>query len=88
MKYTIAISEKARRQLRQLPKELRRNIGYRIELMREDLQGDVKKLKDQPNRYRLRVGSYRVMFTLAGEQIQIYAHPRDEKKLPLFSFSR
>jgi len=73
MKYTIAISEKARRQLRQLPKELRRNIGYRIELMREDLQGDVKKLKDQPNRYRLRVGSYRVMFTLAGEQIQIYA---------------
>jgi mRNA interferase RelE/StbE len=72
MKYKIAISEKARRELRQLPKEMRRNIGYRIELMREDLQGDVKKLKDQPNRYRLRVGSYRIMFALAGDIIQIY----------------
>ena len=78
MKYKIAISEKARRELRQLPKELRRNIGYRIELMREGLQGDVKKLKDQANRYRLRVGSYRIMFALAGEMIQIYA-VRDRK---------
>ena len=41
--------------------------------MSEDLRGDVKKLKDQPNRYRLRVGSHRVMFVLAGETIQIYA---------------
>jgi mRNA interferase RelE/StbE len=73
MRYTIAISDKARRQLRDLPKEVRRNIGYRIELMRENLQGDVKKLKAQTNRYRLRVGSFRVMFVLAGETIQIYA---------------
>ena len=29
MKYKITISEQARRELRQLPKELRRNIGYR-----------------------------------------------------------
>jgi len=79
MKYKITISEKARRELRQLPKELRRNIGYRIELMTEDLQGDVKKLKDQANRYRLRVGSYRIMFALAGETIQIYA-VRDRKE--------
>jgi mRNA-degrading endonuclease RelE of RelBE toxin-antitoxin system len=50
MRYTIAISDKARRQLRDLPKEVRRNIGYRIELMRENLQGDVKKLKAQTNR--------------------------------------
>jgi mRNA interferase RelE/StbE len=47
--------------------------------MSEDLQGDVKKLKDQANRYRLRVGSYRIMFALAGETIQIYA-VRDRKE--------
>jgi hypothetical protein len=34
-KYKITISEQARRELRQLPKELRRNIGYRIEVMSE-----------------------------------------------------
>ena len=79
MKYKITISEQARRELRQLPKELRRNIGYRIEVMSEDLRGDVKKVKDQPNRYRLRVGSHRVMFVLAGETIQIYA-VRDRKE--------
>jgi mRNA-degrading endonuclease RelE of RelBE toxin-antitoxin system len=44
MKYKITISEQARRELRQLPKELRRNISYRIELMSEDLRGDVKTL--------------------------------------------
>ncbi len=68
MKYKITISEQTRRELRQLPKELRRNIGYRIEVMSEDLRGDVKKLKDQLNRYRLRVGSHRVMFVLAGRR--------------------
>jgi mRNA-degrading endonuclease RelE of RelBE toxin-antitoxin system len=54
MKYKIMFREQARRELRQLPKELRRNIGYRIEVVSEDLRGDVKKLKDQPNRYRHR----------------------------------
>lgn len=54
-------------------KDQRRNIGRRIELMRDNLQGDVTKLKDQGNRYRLRIGSYRVMFALVGEAIQIYA---------------
>jgi len=73
MRYRIEISQKARDQLRELPKELRRNIGQRIEAMREDLHGDVLKLKDKGSRYRLRVGSYRVLFVLAGDAIQVYA---------------
>jgi mRNA-degrading endonuclease RelE of RelBE toxin-antitoxin system len=60
------ISEKARKELRELPKGQRRTIGYRIEQMRGNLQGDETKLKDQENRYRLRIGSYRVIFGLAG----------------------
>ncbi len=78
MRYRIEISAKARGQLRAMPKELRRNIGARIELLREDLHGDVVKLKDQGNRYRLRVGSFRVLFVLAEESIQLYA-VRDRK---------
>jgi mRNA-degrading endonuclease RelE of RelBE toxin-antitoxin system len=73
VRYRIEISEKAREQLHSLSKELRRNIGQRMEAMRENLQGDVLKLKAQGNRYRLRVGSYRVLFVLAGDAIQVYA---------------
>lgn len=73
MRYRIEISQKARDQLRELSKEVRRNIGQRMEAMREDLRGDVLKLKDKGNRYRLRVGSHRVLFVLAGDAIQVYA---------------
>ncbi len=37
------------------------------------------KLKDKGNRYRLRIGTYRVLFVLAGEMIQFYA-VKDRKK--------
>ena len=66
MRYRIEISEKAREQLRALPKEMRRNIGQRMETMRDDLRGDVLKLRDKGNRYRLRIGTFRVLFVLAG----------------------
>jgi mRNA-degrading endonuclease RelE of RelBE toxin-antitoxin system len=72
LQYDFEISEKAREQLRALPKDLRRSIGQRMEALCTDLQGDVAKLKDQGNRYRLRVGSYRVLFVLAGNRVQVY----------------
>jgi mRNA interferase RelE/StbE len=71
--YHLQITEKAREQLRVLPRDLRRAIGYRIETMREDLRGDIVKLRDQSNRYRLRVGTFRVLFLLAADTIQVYA---------------
>ena len=79
VRYRLEISEKAREQLRALPKEMRRNIGQRMETMRNDLRGDVLKLRDKGKRYRLRVGTYRVLFVLAGEAIQVYA-VKDRKK--------
>jgi mRNA interferase RelE/StbE len=72
MRYRIEISRKAREQLRALPKEQRRNIGWRIEEMREDLRGDVLKLQTKGNFYRLRVGNFRVLFLLAGDAIKVY----------------
>jgi mRNA-degrading endonuclease RelE of RelBE toxin-antitoxin system len=69
----IEISEKARDQLRALTKDVRRNIRQRMEAMRDDLRGDVLKLRDKGNRYRLRVGTFRVLFVLAGNVIQVYA---------------
>ena len=46
---------------------MRRNIGQRMETMRDDLRGDVLKLRDKGNRYRLRIGTFRVLFVLAGD---------------------
>lgn len=73
MRYHLEISENAIEQLRNLPKELRRNIGYRLEQLCEDLQGNVKKLKAHKNHYRLRVGEHRVLFRLAADVIEVYA---------------
>ncbi len=71
--YTLAIAEEAIAQLRSLPKEQRRRIGGRLTRLQDGLSGDVKKLSGKENKYRLRVGDFRVLFTLAGGQIAVYA---------------
>jgi mRNA-degrading endonuclease RelE of RelBE toxin-antitoxin system len=73
MRYDLFITEAVRAQLRALDKPTRRNIGFRLELLCDDLQGDVKKLEAANNRYRLRVGNFRVPFTLQGSTIAVYA---------------
>lgn len=73
MRYRIAVAEAAKAQLRALPKEIRRNIGHRINLLAEDLAGDVKKLHTKQALYRLRVGEYRVLFQIADGAVEIYA---------------
>ncbi len=55
-----------------LPKEARRLIGGKIELLQDGLTGDVKKLKGFKQKYRLRAGNYRVLFELEGATIVIY----------------
>jgi mRNA interferase RelE/StbE len=79
MHYELVISDEARDQLRSLPKPLRRSIGHRLDLLQEDLTGNVKKLSAQEKKYRLRVGVYRILFQLEGSTIFIYAvkHRRD-----------
>ncbi|HEV7401634.1 MAG TPA: type II toxin-antitoxin system RelE/ParE family toxin [Chthoniobacteraceae bacterium] len=79
MRYRLEIKEEARRQRRALPKEHRRNIGRRLDALQDDLAGDVKKLAARTQEYRLRVGSFRVLFTLESGVISIYA-VRDRKE--------
>jgi mRNA interferase RelE/StbE len=71
--FKLFLSSEALEQLRALPKELRRRIGERLNTLESDFQGDIKKLSGTENRYRLRVGNFRVLFRLAGRQIQVYA---------------
>lgn len=73
MRYELFISEEARQQLRELPDEIRRNIGYRLQLLQNDLAGELKALEGQRSRYRLRVGTHRILFRLDGARIEVYS---------------
>jgi len=73
VRYSLLISEEARAQLRALPKSLRHNIGQRLDALQNGLSGDVKKLTAREHKYRLRVGTYRILFRLEGSAIFVYA---------------
>jgi len=73
MPFELVISEEARDQLKALPKEVRRNIGRRMDALQKDFSGDVKKLTTREHKYRLRVGSFRVLFQLEGSTMFVYA---------------
>ena len=73
MPYDLLISEEAREQLRAMPKQIRRSIGSRLDALQADFSGDVKKLTGKEHKYRLRIGSYRVLFGLEGSVIFVYA---------------
>jgi len=79
MRYRLEIKQEARKQLKALPKEKRRNLGRRLDALQVDLSGDVKKLTAKTHEYRLRVGSLRVLFTLENDLINVYA-VKDRKK--------
>ena len=62
MRYRIEFGDEAIAELRAMPKELRRNIGFRLDPLQSDIAGDVKKLKRGDNEYRLRAGNHRALF--------------------------
>jgi mRNA-degrading endonuclease RelE of RelBE toxin-antitoxin system len=66
MRHLIEFLSSALEQVRALPKDARRLIGIKLERARNDLAGDVKKLKGFKNKYRLRAGHYRVLFEFEG----------------------
>jgi mRNA interferase RelE/StbE len=72
-RYKLNVSEEAREQLRSLPKDRRQQIGEKLNALQHGLGGDVKKLHAAEDKYRLRVGKYRVLFRLEGNLIVIYA---------------
>lgn len=44
----------------------------KISLMKIDLAGDVKRLTNTTPEFRLRVGSYRILFELDGPKVIVY----------------
>jgi mRNA-degrading endonuclease RelE of RelBE toxin-antitoxin system len=71
-KYTLQIREKPLRILDGLPKDLRQQIGYQLDLLQRNFSGDIKKLKGYKDEYRLRLIESHLIVTNIGDRKDIY----------------
>jgi mRNA interferase RelE/StbE len=84
--YQLFISQEAREQIRALPNELRKSIGYRLHRMQHEFGGDIKKLEGSKSHYRLRIGKHRILFRVESNNIEVYA-VRGRGKMPMSEHS-
>ncbi|MGH3258451.1 MAG: type II toxin-antitoxin system RelE family toxin [Streptosporangiaceae bacterium] len=74
MKYAFRWRERAVRQLRAIPQETALTILRALTPLGDDPRrpdADIKKLAGYADRYRLRVGDYRVIYEIADQQLII-----------------
>ena len=72
MKYQLLLKIEAERDLTRLSRDVARRIIAKIERMRNDLAGDVKRLVHYTPGFRLRVGDWRVLFDIEDDTITIW----------------
>ena len=75
MNYEIEFKPRALKELKGLPAAESHRIVSKIEALADDLAGDVKKLTGFAPEYRLRVGSYRVLFEVEEAKVVVYRVP-------------
>ena len=67
MQYEVLLKPKAIKDLASIPKDDANKIVEKLELARNNLSGEIKKLTNFEPNYRLRVGNWRVLF-----EIEVY----------------
>ncbi len=72
MKYTVEFKPTALKDLKKLDKQEQKNIIGKIELLQNNLFGNVKHLTNFTPEYRLRVGDYRILFEVEAGKVIIY----------------
>jgi mRNA interferase RelE/StbE len=72
MQYEIRFKPRALKDGRKIPNEELVRIFEKIKTLEDGLAGDVKHLTNFYPEYRLRVGSYRVLFEVEGDEVVIY----------------
>jgi len=73
-KQPVFIEKKAKKQLEKLPKDLQNRISNAISTLQDvefSSSLDIKRLQGLGNRYRIRVGKYRILFELAKNRVII-----------------
>jgi mRNA interferase RelE/StbE len=75
MTYSIEIDKDALKYLQKLERPLRIRITNALQILSDNpfhSELDIKRLKGTEHDYRLRVGSYRVIYNIENEQLMIY----------------
>ena len=72
MEYEIEFRPKAIKDLDSVSPEIARRVIEKVERLRHDLAGDVKRLTNFTPEYRLRVGDHRVLFEVEGSRIIVH----------------
>jgi len=72
MEYVVQFKPRALKDIKSLQPDISDQIITKIEQLQDNLSGDVKKLTNFTPEYRLRVGQYRVLFEIEGNQVIIY----------------
>ena len=72
MDYAVEFRPQAQRDLMALSPDVSRRVIKKIEALRHDLAGDVKRLVQHKPEYRLRVGDWRVLFEVVGPVIRVW----------------
>ena len=70
--YLVELMPKAIKDLKALPKSDAKKVVEKIRGLEAGLNGDIKKLTNFSPEYRLRVGSYRVLFEIEEQRILVY----------------
>ena len=79
MKYRLAFESKVAKDVKRIDKNTLRRVLDKIDLLTDNLAGDIKHLTNYYPEYRLRVGDYRVLFEVEDDTIVVYRikHRRD-----------
>jgi mRNA interferase RelE/StbE len=66
----VVLQPKAKKYFRQLKEPLKGRIYAGLEKLKKDpREGDIQKMQGEVNIYRLRIGDYRVIFTIENKDI-------------------
>lgn len=72
MAYAIDFRPSALRRFKKLPADIRRRLSLALDaLTREPFPPGVKKLMNEENVYRVRVGDYRILYSVDGQELLI-----------------
>jgi len=69
----LLVTEKAQKDLAKLDLDIAKRVYHALQRLQNGEPVDLKKLRGTPNEWRLRVGDYRVLLSVEGNFITVYA---------------
>ena len=72
MKYQVELKPTAVKDLKSIAPNEASKVITRLEVLQDDMKGDVKRLTNFFPEYRMRAGNYRALFEVEGDRIIVY----------------